>query len=102
MNISVKKVALANLTAQEEGPLGTSNYLSLVHNLEVQCSVRIGTINMTIGQLKDLKAGQALHLQEKTNDPVEIVLNNHVLAKAELMSHEDQFALRILEVLEHE
>ncbi len=98
MSISVKKIALTDQQSQTEGQMINNNYLGLVGNIEVQCSVRIGTLNLTIAQLKQLKSEQVLHLEQKTNEPIELVLNDRVIAKGELMSYEDNFAIHITEV----
>ena len=98
MNISVKKVALAEQHSQNDGQVINNNYLGLVGNIEVQCSIRIGTLKMTIAELKQLKSGQTLQLDQKTNEPVELLLNDRVIARGELMSYEDNFAIQITEV----
>lgn len=98
MNQIVKKVALAEHSPQSEGQLINKNYLGLVGNIEVQCSVRIGTLNLTIAKLRELKSEQILHLNQKTCEPVEIVLHDKVIAKGELMSYEENFAIQITEV----
>lgn len=98
MSITVKKIALNEHSIQTEGEVINSNYLGLVGNIEVQCSVRVGTLTLTIAELRQLKTGQVLHLTQKTNDPIDIILNDQVIAKGELMSYDDQFAIQITQV----
>lgn len=98
MSVTVKKIALPAQHNEPNGELINKNYLSVVGNIEVECTIRIGTLNLTIAQLRELQSGQNLHLQQKTSAPIELVLNNQVLAKGELMSHEDHFAIQITEV----
>lgn len=99
MSITVKKVNLSEHASQSmEGQLLDKNYLGLVGDIEVQCTVRVGTLNLTIAELKELKSGQALNLDQQTHEPVEIILNDRVIARGELMSHEDHFAVQITEI----
>lgn len=98
MSITVKKIALQEHQAKEDGQVIHKNYLGLVGNIEVECQIRIGTLNLTIAELRELKSGQVLYLEQKTHEPVEIVLNNQVIARGELMSYEDKFAIQITEV----
>ena len=98
MSITVKKVALAEQQSQIESSITNKNYLGLVNNIEVQCTVRIGTLKLTIAQLRELKLGQALSLEQHTDEPVEILLHEKVIARGELMSHEQHFAVQITEV----
>ncbi|USQ13096.1 FliM/FliN family flagellar motor switch protein [Legionella lytica] len=98
MSITVKKVSLKEHAPQTEGQFLNQNYLGLVGDIEVQCTVRIGTLNLSIAELKDLKSGQELLLAQKTDEPVEIILNDRVIARGELMSHDDHFAVQITEI----
>lgn len=98
MNNIVKKVVLAEQQSHTEEQSINKNYLNLVGNIEVKCSIRIGTLSLTIAELKELKSGQMLQLDQKTHEPVEIVLNDRVIAKGELMSYEEHFAIQITEV----
>ena len=98
MSITIKKINLTEHLPHGEEQLITNNYLGLVGDIEVECTVRIGTLNLTIGQLKELKSGQELHLMQKTDEPVDIILNNRVIARGELMSHDEHFAVRITEI----
>lgn len=98
MSIKIQKVTLAEQQSQIENPIANRNYLGLVNNIEVQCTVRIGTLNMTIAQLREIKLGQALSLEQHTDEPVDILLHDKVIARGELMSHEQHFAVQITEV----
>jgi flagellar motor switch protein FliN/FliY len=99
MSITVKKIALPELcetTMDDTSPI--NNPLSLVGNVEVNCYVRIGTLTLTIAELSQLKQGQILKLAESTQDPVDIILNQRVIARGELMSCDDCFAVQITEI----
>lgn len=98
MNTSVKKITLAEHAPEAEGALLHSESVNLVADLSIQCSIRIGTVQVTIAELKQLKYGQTLLLEQKTSDPLEIMVNDKVIAKGALMSHEDKFAIQITEL----
>ncbi|CAM4394546.1 MAG: hypothetical protein LEGION0403_FIIPPAGN_00792 [Legionella sp.] len=98
MSITVKKVSLKEHPLQAQGQILNQNYLGLVGDIQVQCTVRIGTLNLSIAELKELKSGHELRLDQKTNEPVEILLNDRVIARGELMSHDDHFAVQITEI----
>lgn len=98
MTITAKKVALMEQQPTAEGHLVSPNYLGLVGDVEVECLVRLGTLTLTINELRQLKQGERLSLSQKTHEPVDIVLNNQVIARGELMSCEDYFAIQVTEV----
>jgi flagellar motor switch protein FliN/FliY len=73
-------------------------YLNLVQNMEMKCFVRLGTVSLSIAELSQLKTGYPIILDQKTEEPVEIILNNHVIARGELKNCDDYFAVQITEV----
>ncbi|MBA2709665.1 MAG: FliM/FliN family flagellar motor switch protein [Tatlockia sp.] len=99
MTISVKKIALSEQQLQGGSKtLLNENYLNIVGNLEVECQIRLGTLSLTISELKELKLGQTFTLNQKTSEPIEILLNNQIIARGELLCAEDCFAMQITEI----
>lgn len=99
MTITVKKISIAEQPAVVEDKLAiTENYLGLIGDVEVSCLVRLGTLTMTVAELRQLKQGQILPLNQKTYEPIDIVLNNQIIARGDLMSSDEHFAIQITEV----
>lgn len=98
MTITVKKIALAEQQPASTEVPAADNYLSLIGGVEVTCHVRLGTLTMTVAELSQLKQGQTLSLQQKTYEPIEILLNQQVIARGDLMSCEENFAIQITEI----
>ena len=98
MTITAKKIALLEQQPMTDGQPITENYLGLVGDIEVECLIRLGTLSLTINELRQLKQGQRLSLNQKTHEPVDILLNHQVIARGELMSCEDCFAIQITEI----
>lgn len=98
MTIIVKKIAFPEQAEAREEKRVTENCLEFIGGVEVECFVRLGTLTMTVAELRQLKQGQLLALQQKTSEPIDIILNNQVIARGELMSCEENFAIQITEV----
>ena len=98
MTITAKKITLLEQQPSTNGQPISDNYLDLVGDIEVECLVRLGTLTLSINELRELKQGECLPLRQKTHEPVDIVLNDQVIARGELMSYEDCFAIQITEV----
>ena len=98
MTVTLKKVALSTQSEIITSGLINENHLGMIGNIQVNCQVRLGTLTATVEQLRQIKHGQIMDLDQKTNDPIEIVLNDHVIARGELMSCDDHFAVQITEV----
>lgn len=98
MTLSVKKISLPTHHHDNDGEHIAINTLGLVGDLEINCTARIGTLNLTIAELQALKQGQLLSLKQKTHEPVEIIVNQKVIARGNLMSRDDHFAIQLTEV----
>ncbi len=99
MSITVKKIAICEQhPTADNGDFIAENNLGIVGDIEVSCLVRLGTLTMTIAELRQLRHGQILSLHQKTHEPVDILLNNQVIARGELMSSDERFAIQITEV----
>ena len=95
MTITAKKISFIEQQPTSEGYPIADNALGLVGEMTVECLVRLGTVTMTINELRQLKQGSQLTLNQKTHEPIDIVLNNQVIARGELMCCEDCFAIQI-------
>ena len=98
MSITVKKIALPEQQPQIGGERLKNNYMNIVGGLNVECQVRLGTLTLSIAELNQLKEGQMLKLNQKTHEPVEILLNEEVIARGELMCVDEYFAVKIMEL----
>lgn len=99
MSTMVKRVVLPEINQPSEGQsLLDSNYLNLISTVDIRCQVRLGSVTMTIAELRQLKEGQLLALEQKTNEPIDVLYDNQVIARGELISVEEYFGLHITEV----
>jgi flagellar motor switch protein FliN/FliY len=53
---------------------------------------------MPLADLLALRAGEVLTLDRQMNEPVELFLNDRLVARGEIVSVGDSFAVRIVEV----
>ncbi|MGQ3891457.1 FliM/FliN family flagellar motor switch protein [Legionella sp. CNM-4043-24] len=95
MTITVKKIALAEQPDRRADNLACENSLGLIGSVPVNCMVRIGTLSLTVAALRQLKLGQTLSLEQSSSEPVEILLNDQVIAHGDLMTCDDRFAIQI-------
>lgn len=73
--------------------------IDLILDLEVEATVRLGEAEMPLKDIQRLRPGSIIDLDKDTEAPVELVVNNRVLAKGELVVvSSDHFALRITEI----
>lgn len=70
----------------------------LVDHVEVVCEAILGSGSITIGQLDRLSPGETLVLDSSPADPAELRVNGKVIARGEVVTVDDRFAIRLTEV----
>ncbi len=64
-------------------------------DLEVPVEVWLASEELPLGRLLDLEPGGTLPLSRDPDDPVDLVINNTVVASGELVVVDGHFALRV-------
>lgn len=66
---------------------------------DVELQVQLGQTQLNVDELTALESGSLLTLNELASEPVEILSNGQVIARAEVVMLGDEPAVRIVEVL---
>jgi flagellar motor switch protein FliN/FliY len=82
---------------QESGPLISADS-SLLREVEITLQARLGQIAMPISELMELRADSVLALDRQLNEPVDLLLNDALVARGEIVAVDDMFGIRILEI----
>jgi flagellar motor switch protein FliN/FliY len=73
--------------------------IDLILDIEVEVMVRLGGAVMPLREVQRLRPGSIIDLDKDTEAPMELVVNDKVIAKGELVVvGSDHFALRITEI----
>jgi flagellar motor switch protein FliN/FliY len=92
-------IALSELPAAETAGASLLNgKLDVVQNVKVSLRVVAGEASISIGELFAVKADQVLTLDRSLEEPLDILLDGHVVARGQLVAVDDNFGIRILEV----
>lgn len=70
----------------------------LVDHVEVVCEAILGSGTITIGRLNALAKGDLVTLDRTPADPVDIRVNGKTIARGELVTVGDNFAVRLTEI----
>ena len=88
-----------------DGPLrgqSTESLVSLDAGLfkivRVMLNARLGALSLNLEEVLALKAGTVLSLDRPISEPIEILLNEQVVARGEIVVVDNQFAVRLIEV----
>jgi flagellar motor switch protein FliN len=90
---------------QELGPgaaAGAGTDLRLVLDVPVELAVEIGRTTMTIRQTMALAPGSVVILDRMAGEPVDLLVNGKRIARGEVVAIDEEFGLRITEVVSPE
>ncbi len=87
----------AESTSRQDGGLIKPN-LALLRHVNVDLEVRVGRAVLSAAELFSLSAGEVITLQESVDQPLELVLEDQVVARGTLVASGDQLGVRITEV----
>ncbi len=77
---------------------GSGDVQSALRQIRVELTVRVGSAELSVGELVDAKAGQVLRLDRSLEEPVDVLLDGRVVARGTLVAADDRFAVRITEL----
>jgi flagellar motor switch protein FliN/FliY len=97
------KQELIKLELQEQHPhpkdtLLQELYTQLVKDMELECHIRVGTVNVTLEALQQLREGDVLSLLQGVDEPIELLLHNKVIARGELYISAEKYAMKISQI----
>ena len=73
--------------------------MNFVEDVDLAVVAEIGSTKLTLGQLMELKVGQVIGLNKLAGEPSDIYVNGHPIAKAEVIVLDENFGLRIQEIV---
>ena len=83
------------LAAGEEGESGEWEKLDIVREIPLEVTVILGKTRLPLGNLFALDQGGVIYLEQFAGEPVEILINNKLIALGEVVLVNDQFGVRI-------
>lgn len=87
------------MTQRLEQAEGGGLPLDLMYDLPVEITVELGRRRMTIGEFLDQGPGAVLELRKLVGDPLEIRVNQRLVARGEAVAVGEMYGIRITEVL---
>ncbi len=74
--------------------------LSRLSDIPMELSVEIGRTHMTVGETLDLRAGSVVSLDRQAGEAADLRVNGTVIARGEVIVIDEQYGLRITEILD--
>lgn len=78
---------------------GGAGDLRRLSAVPVDLSVEMGRTRMTVGETLELRQGSIITLNRMAGEPVDLLVNGTAIARGEVVVIDEQFGLRVTEVL---
>ena len=75
-----------------------SQTLDVLLDIEMPVTVRIGSAKMTFGDVIGLNTGSLVEFDRGTEEPVEVLVNDRVVARGEMVIVQGNYGVRITEI----
>ena len=86
----------------EKDPTGTaaqSRRIELLLDVPLELSVELGRTRMSIQELLSLGPGSVIELDKVAGEPLDILVNNRLVARGEAVVVNDKFGIRITDIV---
>ena len=91
--------------AAEESPapvvagMGSTTGVEMIKDVELNVKIELGRANMTVSEILKLGTGAVVELDKLAGDPVDILVNEQLVARGEVLVLNDNFCVRINEII---
>jgi flagellar motor switch protein FliN len=80
--------------------VGSSRGLEVLHGVDMEVTVELGRSRLTVRELLALAPGQVLELDRAAGSPADLLVNGLLIARGEVVVVDEDFGLRITEIVD--
>lgn len=95
---NVQPVVFSSFEQPTLQPQESSN-LSMLLDIPLQVTVELGRTKRSVKEILDLSAGSIIELDKLAGEPVDILINNKLVAKGEVVVIEENFGVRVTDII---
>lgn len=97
-NLNVQPVQFANFGAPAYGQVDENN-LNLLMDIPLKVTVELGRTQKQIKDILELSQGSIIELDKLAGEPVDILVNNKLIAKGEVVVIDENFGVRVTDIV---
>ncbi len=79
--------------------MSTERNLDLLLNVALGVRAELGRCTMRVSEVLELGRGSVVALDRLAGDPIDVLVNDRLVARGEVVAVEDRFGVRITEVI---
>ena len=84
---------------QEENRTTSERDIDFLLDIPVEITVRLGSTRMLIKELLQLGQGSVVELEKLAGEPMEILANNKLIARGEVVVVNEKFGIRLTDII---
>lgn len=96
---NVQQAAFTSFDTPAAPPAEQPRNLDLLMDIPLKVSVELGRTKRTIKEILELSVGSVVELDKLAGEPVDIHVNNKLIAKGEVVVIEENFGVRVTDIL---
>ncbi|MCZ8512361.1 flagellar motor switch phosphatase FliY [Paenibacillus filicis] len=97
-NVQVQPAQFSNFTPLQLSPAEDTN-LNLLLDIPLKVTVELGRTHKVIKDILDLSQGSIIELDKLAGEPVDILVNNKLIAKGEVVVIDENFGVRVTDIV---
>lgn len=97
-NVNVQPIQFANLQSGSYSNLDENN-LNLLMDIPLKVTVELGRTQKQIKDILELSQGSIIELDKLAGEPVDILVNNKLIAKGEVVVIDENFGVRVTDIV---
>ena len=96
--VHVQQAQFANFESPSLNPAETNN-LNMLLDIPLQVTVELGRTKRSVKEILEMSSGSIIELDKLAGEPVDILVNNRHIAKGEVVVIDENFGVRITDIL---
>mgnify|MGYP000070065708 len=98
--VNIQNAQLHQFDAMDFGlPTDQQDNLKLLMGVPLEISVEIGTAKRKVKDILEFTQGTIIELERQAGAPVDVVVNGNLIARGDVVVIDDNFAVRITEIV---
>ena len=95
---SIRQARFEPLATAAPSGSGLSS-IDILMDVPLRISVELGRTRMSVRQVLELQNGSVVELDRMAGEPVDVIVNDQLMARGEVVVVDDKFGIRITEIV---
>jgi flagellar motor switch protein FliN/FliY len=95
---SIQPAVFSNFEPQQLNGTDTKN-LNMLLDIPLQVTVELGRTKRTVKEILEISSGSIIELDKLAGEPVDILVNNRLIAKGEVVVIDENFGVRVTDII---